>query len=266
MSLRKLLLAAALACASLHAQNLPPAIVADPPQDKAHPAALDTFQLPSHGEKLNALVYVAAGAGPHPVVILLHGFPGNERNLDMAQAIRRSGWDVLFFDYRGSWGTPGTFSFAHAFEDTLAAVAYLREPANAARLHADLDKIVLVGHSMGGLMALYGGAHDTGVRAVGVFSAANMAGRWLPAVKAGKQDIAVAQYVPRLTQLGVYPLAGCTAESLARELVSHAAEWNFPDFAPQLASRPLLVITSDDGLAEDGDKLAARVRAVKGQG
>jgi pimeloyl-ACP methyl ester carboxylesterase len=62
---------------------------------------------------MNALVYVAAGAGPHPAVILLHGFPGNERNLDLAQDMRRAGWDVLYFNYRGSWGTLGDFSFAH---------------------------------------------------------------------------------------------------------------------------------------------------------
>ena len=33
------------------------------------------------------------GLGPHPVVIMLHGFPGNEKNLDLAQSIRRAGWD-----------------------------------------------------------------------------------------------------------------------------------------------------------------------------
>src|SRR5271170_4218023 len=81
--------------------------------DHANPAAMDSFQIPSHGALLNALVYVAAGVGPHPAVVLLHGFPGNERNLDLAQDIRRAGWDVLYFDYRGSWGSPGDFSFSH---------------------------------------------------------------------------------------------------------------------------------------------------------
>ena len=77
---------------------------------------METFQLPSHGAKLNALAYVAAGGGPHPVVIILHGFPGNEKNLDLAQTIRRAGWDVLYFDYRGSWGSPGDFSFTPSIE------------------------------------------------------------------------------------------------------------------------------------------------------
>ena len=80
-------------------------------QQRSNPASMQSFQIPSHGALLNAFVYVAAGAGPHPVVVLLHGFPGNERNLDLAQDIRRAGWDVLYFDYRGSWGSPGDFSF-----------------------------------------------------------------------------------------------------------------------------------------------------------
>ena len=96
---------------------------------------MQTMQLPSHGALLNAIVYVAAGAGPHPVVILLHGFPGNEKNLDLAQAIRRAGWDVLYFDYRGSWGSPGDFSFTHCIEDTQAAIAYVRDPIKIGRAH-----------------------------------------------------------------------------------------------------------------------------------
>lgn len=92
-----LLIAAALAA---HGQSA--ALTSDPPRDKSAPATVQTFQLPSHGSLLNAFVYVAAGAAPHPMVILLHGFPGNERNLDLTQALRRAGDDVLFFDYRGS--------------------------------------------------------------------------------------------------------------------------------------------------------------------
>ena len=95
------------------------------------PASMQSFQIPSHGALINGFVYVAAGPGPHPVVVLLRGFPGNERNLDLAQDMRRAGWDVLSFDYRGSWGSSGEFSFSHAVEDTAAAVAYLRTPAMA---------------------------------------------------------------------------------------------------------------------------------------
>ena len=96
MTLRSLILSAALLATSLaaQAQSAPSsaAIDQDPAPDKTNPAAIETFQIPSHGALLNALVYVASGAGPHFVVLLLHGFPGNEKNLDLAQSLRRAGY------------------------------------------------------------------------------------------------------------------------------------------------------------------------------
>src|SRR6266700_2047295 len=159
--------------ACIQAQQAPTAIASDPAPDKGSPAAIETLQLPSHGSALNALVYIAAGAGPHPVVVLLHGFPGNEKNLDLAQAMRRAGWNVLYFNYRGSWGSPGDFSFTHAIEDTQAAIAFLRDPATAKKLHADPAYIVLIGHSMGGFMALNAGAQDPAIKAIATISAAD---------------------------------------------------------------------------------------------
>src|ERR1700721_3373775 len=114
-------------------------------QQRSSPASMKSFQIPSHGAFLDSFVCGAAGPGPHPAVVLLHGFPGNERNLDLAQDIRSAGWDVLYFDYRGSWGSPGDFSFTHAIEDTAAATAYLRQPAVATLLRLDSSRIVLIG-------------------------------------------------------------------------------------------------------------------------
>src|SRR5271169_4001565 len=154
-------------------QRVPAAIASDPAPDKENPAAMETVQVPSHGLLLNGIVYVAAGAGSHPIAVLLHGFPGNEKNLDLAQTIRRAGWDVLYFNYRGSWGSPGDFSFTHSTEDVASALAYLRDPANAAKLRADPKRIVLIGHSMGGFMTGYGAAHDPAVLGAGIISGAD---------------------------------------------------------------------------------------------
>ena len=35
-------------------------------------------------------VYTAEGNGPHPVLIFTHGYPGHEKNLDLAQSLRRT--------------------------------------------------------------------------------------------------------------------------------------------------------------------------------
>jgi pimeloyl-ACP methyl ester carboxylesterase len=221
---------------------------------------MQSFQLPSHGALLNAFVYIAAGAGPHPTVILLHGFPGNERNLDLAQAMRRVGWNVLYFDYRGSWGSPGDFSFTHCIEDTQSAIAYLRDAANAAKLRSDPKSVVLVGHSMGGFMALQAGSQDPGIQLIVAISAADLGTGHLQAVPAGQHDAAVSGAAKRLAAEGMAPLAGTTPENLAQEVLAHATEWSFANLAPKLATRTLLVITSDDGLKPVDDALVEAAR------
>jgi len=223
-------------------------------------ASMETMQIPSHGAGLNALVYVAAGAGPHPVVILLHGFPGNERNLDLAQDMRRAGWDVLFFNYRGSWGTPGEFSFAHSMEDVASAIAYLRQPENAKRLRLDSSRIVLVGHSMGGFMTVEAAGADPAIKGIAMISGADMAGAFADLQAHGTPADAVKKMSAALGQEGMAPLAGCTPDSLARELGDHVPAWTFGSMVGALKDRPAFVITSDDGLAPADNAFADALR------
>ena len=68
------------------AQPIPAAVISDPLPDAAHPTRNVQVLVPSGGVGMNALFNLASGAGPHPTVILFHGFPGNEQNLDLAQA------------------------------------------------------------------------------------------------------------------------------------------------------------------------------------
>src|SRR4051812_25008626 len=116
--------------ASLRAQ-LPSAVSTDPPHDKQHPARVEVVHIPSRTVQINGVVYVAAGAGRHPTVVLLHGLPGNEKNLDLAQAIRRAGWNAVTANYCGSWGSPGSFRFAQVLEDGDAILRFVRDSANA---------------------------------------------------------------------------------------------------------------------------------------
>src|SRR5260370_23246963 len=36
---------------------------------------------PSNGAKMYSVLYIAPGAGPHPTVLMVHGFPGMKRTL-----------------------------------------------------------------------------------------------------------------------------------------------------------------------------------------
>jgi len=128
------------------------ALASDPPSDPAFPAETVPHAISSGSVTLNALLYTAAGAGPHPAVLLLHGLPGNEQNIDLAQSLRRAGWTVLTFHYRGSWGSPGAFSFANCIEDAEAALDWLIAGAGESP-RIDGRAVVVIGHSMGGFLA-----------------------------------------------------------------------------------------------------------------
>src|SRR5215831_11396039 len=75
------------------------------------------LRIPSEGSLMQGLLYKANGLQHHPTLLVLHGFPGNEKNLDLAQAVRSHGWNAVFFNYRGSWGSQGTFTFKNCVQD-----------------------------------------------------------------------------------------------------------------------------------------------------
>jgi pimeloyl-ACP methyl ester carboxylesterase len=238
------------------------AITVDPPADQANPATLYGFTIPSHGSQISVLAYVASGAGPHPAVVMLHGFPGDERNVDVAQAIRRAGYTVLISNYRGAWGSQGAFSFTHALEDSQAAVDYLRVPANARRLRIDADEIVLLGHSVGGWMALSTAAVDPKVRAVIVISAADIGGQAAKTLSGHELAPAMAYCIKAFSDGSLAGIAGTTPEVLCRELGEHGPQWAINHDVQGLVTRPVFLITSDDGYGPAVDEFAKALRAA----
>ena len=120
--------------------------------DKHSPAGMTELFIPSDGVLLAGFIYKANGAGKHPTLLLLHGYPGNERNLDLAQVVRAHGWNVIYFDYRGSWGSQGRFAFKNCVEDVVNVVGFCKKYSDS--LQIDTANIVLFGHSMGGFVCL----------------------------------------------------------------------------------------------------------------
>lgn len=255
MRLRDFFVLTALCAASAIglAQSVPTAIFTDPPADAAHPAKMTVLHIPSGGVPINGLIYQPSGAGPHPTLVICHGLPGNEKNLDLAQAVRRAGWNAVTFNYRGSWGSPGVFRFAQNLEDAAAVLAYLRDPANAAQLGVDPQRIALAGHSMGGWVAARTAARDQKLIGAVLISPADMG-------LLGEQS---REAVLAEMSGDMESLSGVTAQSMADEVRTNAKAFRWDDSAAGLSQMPLLVVSSDDGLAPEDDAL---VRAVEAKG
>jgi len=254
VSLFHALLSFSFASAGVSAQSVPPAIFTDPPADSAHPAAMTVLHIPSHGVLINGLMYSPAGAGAHPTLVICHGLPGNEKNLDLAQAVRRAGWNAVTFNYRGSWGSPGAFRFAQNLQDADAVLSYLRDPANAVKLGVDPKRIAIAGHSMGGWVAAHTAAHDHALRGAILISMGDMG------LLGGMPH---AEAVATMAD-NMEALSGVTAESMADEVKAHAKEFLVAGTAQGLAQIPVLALTANDHLASHTDTLVAAIRAKGG--
>jgi len=215
--------------------------------DPANPPTTIELNFDSHGAALNGHLYLANGAGPHPTVVLLHGLPGNERNLDLAQAIRRAGFNVLFFHYRGAWGSQGDYSFTHVVEDALAAGAFLRGPKAVADYRIDPARIIYLGHSMGGFAALAAGARDKDAICIGAMSPAD-----LGVIAAAFEDETVAKgFAAYMDSIGEQdsdkpnrfgPLRGITGAQAVADIIALGGAASNASLAGDFAGRSVLLV------------------------
>jgi pimeloyl-ACP methyl ester carboxylesterase len=237
------------------------AVTADPPRHPTHPARNRQLLIESHGSEMNALFFLAAGEGPKPTLLLLHGLPGNERNLDLAQAVRRAGWNVLTFTYRGAWGSQGRFSIGGAIADTHAAMAFLRTPEAVRAYGIDPKRIVVGGHSMGGFAAALGGAIDreaAGIVLLDAWDIGETARRMREGGAKGR-----AAFEAGLDDLG-HALNGATARSLAAEVERRGRSWHIGADADGMARKPVLIVSASEGNAAESRRLAAELRRRPG--
>ncbi len=251
MPLMRRLLLLCLIAAPLRAQDgVPAAIYTDPPRDSLHPPRMEVLHIPSGDVRINGVAYLASGAGVHPTLVLLHGLPGNEKNLDLAQAVRRAGWNVVTFNYRGSWGSPGSFRFANTVDDADAVLRYVRDSASS--LGVDTTNMVLGGHSMGGWATAISASHQHGLRGAILISAADMGG-----------DAAAPRALLVQGMRGnMETLANTTPARMADELIAKGSRWRLADAGRRTGALPLLVITSNDGLAGDAASYVAGARGA----
>lgn len=206
----------------------------DEKPDSISPAGIVELQIPSSGSTLYGFAYTANGQGLHPTAILLHGLPGNERNLDLAQNLRRGGYNVVYFNYRGSWGSEGKYSFLNNLDDTDAVIKYITDSLNRERLKIDTARIALVGHSMGAGVAIINGINNKHIRAIAGISVFNPY-TVLQGESATGNLLELREYILTLGMLNT------DAEDYLREMVSHVNDYNIEEMVA-VTQKPVLVI------------------------
>lgn len=167
-------------------------------------------------------LYRPSRAGSSPAVLMLHGFPGVQKNDDIAAELCRRGMTVFLPHFRGCWGSSGSFSLRGLLEDAGAALRLLSRYH-----HVDASRVGVLGVSVGGWVALRLAAR-TRVAAVAV-----MAPAW-PRENAP----ADADYLRRNGKVVDIP----RFDEVWQEYLSIAREEGPERYLPDIAPAPLLVM------------------------
>jgi len=185
----------------------------------------------SHGDIIFGRVLTPAlyeNEGPRPVVVLCHGFPGQEQNIDLAQALRRAGYYVVYFSYRGVWGSHGNYAFTHLIEDVHTVVDYVRSGKTG--LPLDTENICLIGHSMGGFAALNALATGLQVKKAILMAPCDHASRYF----ANREKFLAG--LPGKATNGIFHVEHPNV--WVEEFEAHAGDWHFPNLVPRLPRIP----------------------------
>ncbi len=206
--------------------------------------------------KIFAQGYAPECEGKAPTVILFHGIPGNEQNLDLAQYLRREGFTVITFHYSGCWGSEGAYRIAHTLEDAETVIDFVLSES-CDWMHFDKDRLYLVGHSLGGFVAAHTMAKHKEVRG-GVLIMPCDIGRY-----AEMSAEAAAGVDAILTEASDW-LIDTSAEIMEAELIEHKSEYPLAGLAGALAGRPLMVIGGSlDGATPPKDHCEPLENAIK---
>lgn len=98
----------------------------------------------SEGFKLLGRVYRPEKPGRYPAVAICHGYPGDNKNMDLAEELALNGIVALIFYYRGAWGSEGQFRLRGLEPSTRDAVEHL-----VSFPYVDGGRVGLIGYSMG---------------------------------------------------------------------------------------------------------------------
>ncbi|MCX6138935.1 MAG: alpha/beta fold hydrolase [Ignavibacteriales bacterium] len=217
--------------------------------DKDSPARMVELNIPSGNSLIQGFVYKANGGQKHPTLLLLHGYPGNERHLDLAQAVRTHGWNVIYFDYRGSWGSQGQFSFANSVEDVANVVRYCGRYQDS--LQIDTSRIALFGHSMGGWVCLKALAQLPSVKKGFALSVWNIYDDFKNMKNTSQIDTLADEYFVLNTH----------AKDIYRPVIQHLAYYNLVNDVKAMSDKQIAMLDEHPYNKEIADSLRASNRS-----
>lgn len=178
------------------------------------------------GHTLVGVYYLAETTEPAPLAVLLHGFPGAEKNHDLAHTLRADGWHVLVPHFSGTWGSGGKYSFLTQPDDARSAVDYALSPKGDRPI--DAHKVAVVGFSTGSRAAIMSALADERIGAV--------------VSLAGFSDFSEGLLAEEFFHAVMPFVSGTSPAELKQEFVALGKGVQPAEAVKQLAPRPVLIV------------------------
>ncbi len=200
----------------------------------------------SEGMLLKGLLFVPEGANGAPAVIVLHGFGGMKDlycsrpyaadyyggHYGLAEELCSRGFVVLVYDQRGTGETGGDINLKLMVKDVPRAVTFLQQ-----RPEVDDERIGLMGHSLGGMLAGIAAGMDERIKATTLWAAPasieisieTMVGGIIPIIGQTIGEVLYSFIDMVVTDLPAYPLV------LFSETVAKISYPLFASFAVQVS-------------------------------
>ncbi len=191
------------------------------------------------GDSIAGYAFIANGEKSKETVIMLHGLPGNDNQFDIAQSIRRTGRNVIHFNYRGSWGSQGDFLYSNSLEDVNEMIKYLSNAENSKKLRIDTNAFVVLGRSYGGGIALIQGSKNEKVKKIIAISSMNAGARFNP-IKDMSELSGWKNYLDRQVMLNVNP------NSFLQEMLDNKEKYNVVTYKNQFKNKKVLLIEATE--------------------
>ena len=183
-----------------------------------------------------------------PLVVLFHGIPGNETNLDIAYALRDEGYAVLTPHYNGCWGSKGDYRIETIPGNIKTVLDFVCEDEFVQKWDIDPERIGVIGHSLGGWATLISPKISDRVRGFIALDPAIEMGRLRS--EATMQEFAI-------------PLNGVTPQQLMEGFAWAAQNWSPMDTIEHLGSRYFMLVAATEGIPLEGAlQLYGKAKAI----
>lgn len=202
---------------------------------------VEDVSIPCEGVTLLGRVYRPSEESVYPAVAVCHGFPGDAKNMDLAEELALNGVAVLIFYYMGAWGSGGEFRLTNLVPSTTAAVKYLKSLD-----FVDPDRVGLIALSMGAVPLTKCMSLDKSLKTGVLMSPASDIEPW-------SQEPYLDSIVPVFLKMAEGKLSGWTEEKLRQDVMAAASELNPIETVREVHAPLMVVLGTNDKVVAPPD-------------